>query len=154
MGWFFVWILFGVVCAVVASGKGRSGVGWFFLGLLLGPIGLILSLVVSKNVERVESRAIAGGGMRKCPYCAELVKSEAVLCRYCGKDLPAEKATDNSFPVYGDHVLATLTAAGCTVLETAGQWVVTVPGFGTRSFYSRDQLAEFASRLGPDGSVR
>ena len=25
---------------------------------------------------------------RKCPFCAELVKHEAVVCRYCGRELP------------------------------------------------------------------
>ena len=41
-----IMVTFGFVCAMVASNRGRSGVGWFFIGAILGCIGLIILLVI------------------------------------------------------------------------------------------------------------
>ena len=90
------WILFGIACAVIATNKGRSGGGWFVLGFLLGPFGLILALVVPKNQEALDEGSIQSGEMKLCPYCAELIKTAAIKCRFCGEDLTENQPSDLS----------------------------------------------------------
>lgn len=87
MGLFLFWLICAGITAVIASNKGRAGFAWFLVGFLLGPFGIILALVVSKDVQQIEAQSLAAGATRKCPHCAELVRREAVKCRYCGAEL-------------------------------------------------------------------
>ena len=41
-----VMLVFGVMCAMIASSRGRSGIGWFFIGFVFPCFGLIVLLVV------------------------------------------------------------------------------------------------------------
>jgi predicted RNA-binding Zn-ribbon protein involved in translation (DUF1610 family) len=52
---------------------------------------------VFKN-DRVKAKADAGIDLihkkhytKECPFCAEIIKARAVVCKHCGKDVPAPK---------------------------------------------------------------
>lgn len=66
--------------SVRGSKEGFSQVGGIIGGLLLGPLAFFLffvSGVVSSNEQQ-----------RKCPYCAEWIRPEAIICKHCHKEVP------------------------------------------------------------------
>jgi len=87
-----IYVILWLVCAFIGmsigKGKGKGGAG-FALGLFLGPIGIIIIALMKEDTAKVEAEALSSGEMRKCPYCAELVRREARVCKHCGKELTA-----------------------------------------------------------------
>jgi hypothetical protein len=85
--WFVIWILGIVLATRIAANRGNSE-GWaFFWAFMFGPLGVIIALVLPRNESTLEKAALSSGEHRKCPYCAEIIRSEALVCRYCGREL-------------------------------------------------------------------
>lgn len=92
MTFVIVWIICAFIGMGIGKGKGKGGAG-FALGLFLGPIGIVIIALMKENTVEVEAMALSSGESRKCPFCAELVKREALICKHCGKELPPVPAT-------------------------------------------------------------
>lgn len=90
-----------VIPAKIASGKGRSFGKWWLYGFCLFAIALIHAITLKEN----DSHRLLSGDYKKCPFCAEVIKKEAAVCRYCGRDLP--KPEYNS-PIDFDNGIAEL----------------------------------------------
>lgn len=73
-----------VIPAKIAEGKGRDFWGWWFYGLALWPVAVIHAAALQEGPDP----QITKGTHRSCPFCAEPIRQEAVVCRYCGRDVP------------------------------------------------------------------
>lgn len=90
-------VLLGLIPAVIAKGKGHSFVLWWFYGAALFIVALPHSLLTKSDAEGLE-RAQLSNGRRKCPHCAEFIKVDANVCRYCGRDVAQTAVAPDPLP--------------------------------------------------------
>ena len=84
-------IVSGVTCAKIAHGRGVHSGGWFVLGFLLNLPAILFVSIAQPTQHAIETKGLENGTHKKCVYCAEVVKKEAVKCRYCASDIEGEE---------------------------------------------------------------
>ncbi|WP_156799777.1 hypothetical protein [Novosphingobium resinovorum] len=87
IGLLIFWLLCAFACEIMANAKGRSGCLHSLLGLLFGPLWVIVTALMPTDTDALERRSVNSGKMRRCVYCAEAIRNEAVVCRYCGHEI-------------------------------------------------------------------
>jgi len=65
----------GIIGSIIARKKGHNQILWFILCAII-PLLIVVIIILPSQVSK--------GHTKKCLYCAEIIKEDAIVCKYCG----------------------------------------------------------------------
>ena len=81
-------LVLSIIVSDVAKERGRSAGKFFALSFLVSFVVALLVLIALPNTKPVMRSDESA--LEKCPYCAEYIKVEARVCRFCSRDISKE----------------------------------------------------------------
>lgn len=75
----------GFVLAILINNVGGSS--WAGLGAFLAPVAALIWALSASTSSQLAVEHGSHGDYKKCPFCAEPVRREAIKCKHCGSAL-------------------------------------------------------------------
>ncbi len=97
MFFIIIWLLFGLLCAVIAANKNKSVGAAVLSGIIFGPFALIYYIFASSEEEEedTEPKSIRNHDLRKCD-CGAPISNDDQYCQECGEKVkPTTKECPN-----------------------------------------------------------
>lgn len=66
---------------------------WQYQSILFHRSLRITSVMKRDNLDGTNSKNIA---TKECPFCAEIIKQQAIMCRFCNRELDRKHSSDES----------------------------------------------------------
>lgn len=77
-----------LISYILGDNMGAKPLAMWVAAFLCPVVGFFWALM-TENQEQMARSTDEYGDMKKCPFCAESVRKEAIKCKHCGSELPS-----------------------------------------------------------------